>query len=958
VSWFLQGPFPLDLSSIQSSTRVALDAAEAALRAGLEVLVENDASPGNAPGLYIVWTTEPRYLVAGFWVVVGANWLESEDRPGERAPPFVQELLDAATEEVWWQNLEVHPREGNTWRPVVVVEWPPELSARSALPPPGVPARDIEAPEDAHEDDGDWLMPDAVRPRTAAVEEALTEDVGADDAPPLPARRSLLTVTRGELTRERSVHRGRFFMVNPDQLRPMAGAEMIPVWAWLQELSGLPDEHSEEERHYRGPPLELFGGRVGFPISGWLSPSLELRPGRPTDVIAGTLRDRDVGSQLRSYIRQAFGITGSILLSVVALAVLVYIAALPRPEAAPGVAIPEPQPAMSVCSAHHQPFVEELRCQIQAYTAEGSPDGPVCGDKGSRQSVMPTPDDLQADFCGLYDRRIDGWLSPDTGAGFAQEVAAQACFNVLGNPYAYSYGPNRYETREMADPASFLEASGLKLRALEELVQDLVGACDTYRNRTEHQVEGAIFAAHIGAPATRAAPALGGRERDRERESEPSALRELLAGHATSGMPDAIKRCFEAGIDEGPLAARRYADLCGGPDTSDRANDEKKGWEVLAAEEETGDLALIERYTRARFGEGRFLRAQNAPPLWECHLNLDGELQDPDMPRFVETTWDLTVPVPLRYGHAEARVTSQLVLDAALTAFEEDGTGPLTCWRVVDRRLARYTQAHPLLGAPEEGWPSVEQQLCGQVCAGRYRVRELDDQRPWVTPDTDLALCTTAEPPPTEEGILESIGEGQLDLLRLPWSGDRGWVPPGPDGICAFNLVAQSYFADAPEPILVDDSEPRVWAGEILSGSRIAGGVAAERERSDAAGAAATSADRLSRVGRARSLSTCGYVATQCFGELMMSVTGDRSLEPYQWLRTWNRKIDWLTGAKSRELDGLPWCQLVQPYLRDDLELPEGELDYPCAKGVLDTKQAMESALADLIDSGTGEVAP
>ena len=205
MSWFLQGPFPLDLSAIQSSTRVALDAAEAALRAGLEIQVENDASPGNTPGLYIVWTTEPRYLVAGFWVVVGANWMESEDRPGERAPPFVRELLDAATEEVWWQNLEVHPREGNTWRPVIVVEWPPELSARSALPPPGVPARDIEAPDEVVEDDGNWLVPDASRPRTALIEEALTEDVGGDDAIPLPARRSLVTVMRGELTRERSV---------------------------------------------------------------------------------------------------------------------------------------------------------------------------------------------------------------------------------------------------------------------------------------------------------------------------------------------------------------------------------------------------------------------------------------------------------------------------------------------------------------------------------------------------------------------------------------------------------------------------------------------------------------------------------------------------------------------------------------------------------------------------------
>ena len=42
-----------------------------------------------------------------------------------------------------------------------------------------------------------------------------------------------------------------------------------------------------------------------------------------------------------------------------------------------------PQPALSLCSADHEKFMEEFRCQIRAYALNADTDQPFCGDKGS-----------------------------------------------------------------------------------------------------------------------------------------------------------------------------------------------------------------------------------------------------------------------------------------------------------------------------------------------------------------------------------------------------------------------------------------------------------------------------------------------------------------------------------------------------------------------------------------------
>jgi len=948
MSFFLQGPFPLDPLALQGCARFALDAAEAVLRSGSESGLEREASDADEPGLYLLWSNDPDYAIVGFWLVFGPGFLESEAHVGERAPPYARALLDAATEEVWWRNLQVAPREGDTWRPTIILEWPSELAVRSMLAPPGVPIVEeaVDADDVPQEEDGDWLVPDAVEAKPAFLEEVHTEELKAEQPHALPARRSLIAMIRGELIRGRATHTGSFALLPPDSLRPVEGMEMLPIWAWLGDVAKTEPALEEAEHHLHGPAAELFGGRVGFPISGWLAPNLQILPARPADVLVGHLRERDIGSQIGIQVRRAASITVGILGTVILLAAVVYLAAQPSPLAKPPPPDQHPQPAMSLCSAYHQPFIEEFRCQLAAYASttrlDGSPDLSVCGDLNSGAKVRSIPDDLQADFCGLYDRRLEGRLSPDTNANFAEEAAAQACFNVLGHPYQYNAGTNQHGTRHMADPERFLYNPKLKLRALEDLVSDLVTTCDVNRSKLEHQTEGAIFATHLGAP-----PPAGA---DPEKPLEgPAGLRALVTDRATMGMPISIEPCFRAGIDEGPTATVDYMELCGEPEREADPDDPSViNWSILEGEE-TYELSLVERYTRARFGEGLSLQTDKAPALWTCHLNLIGELQTPDIPSYIQTPWEIAVPVALSYDHSEARVGSQLVLDAGLMAFEEDGLDGLICWSVVERRLARYTPAHPLFDAPDpEGWPSPEQQLCGQICAGRYRVKQPDELRPWVTSDQDLARCLNTSPLPEDERILSNLGGGALDQLRLPWNGARGWESPAAAALCAFNMVAQSQFEDDDNPLVAGDLDPRVWAGETSSGSRIAGGAPAETGNSDASGAAATAADRLQRVGRARSLSTCGYVATQCFTSIMLEITGNKGNEPYQWMRLWERSLDELNRSRTRELDDEPWCQLIQPYLSPDRSLPEGELDYPCAKGVLDTQLAVEATLRSL----------
>jgi hypothetical protein len=285
---------------------------------------------------------------------------------------------------------------------------------------------------------------------------------------------------------------------------------------------------------------------------------------------------------------------------------------------------------------------------------------------------------------------------------------------------------------------------------------------------------------------------------------------------------------------------------------------------------------------------------------------------------------------------------SQLGLDAALRSFAGGSDGGV-CWSVVAKQLERYAPVHPLLGELDPaGFPSEEQQLCGQVCAVGYRLRTSELGSDWVTQANDLALCVSRK----EVSAMDLTGVGTIDVLRLPWNGDArmGWAQPAEEAVCGFNLVGQQYM---PEAVLVENMAPPIWAGQVRGDAGILG---------TPDGAASRAAGNLSSYGRARSVSTCGHVATQCFMTGLLKVTGNHS-EAYLWMDKWN---DWLVDV-SEGISGTPgeedsaWCELIQPYVTLDGSLPEGQLDYPCAKGVDDTLRAFEDSLRDLASGAYAE---
>ena len=132
-----------------------------------------------------------------------------------------------------------------------------------------------------------------------------------------------------------------------------------------------------------------------------------------------------------------------------------------------------------------------------------------------------------------------------------------------------------------------------------------------------------------------------------------------------------------------------------------------------------------------------------------------------------------------------------------------------------------------------------------------------------------------------------------------------------------------------------------MWAGDTVKGSRIAGGKD---------GAAATAAKALSSYGGARSRTTCGYVAGQCFASLMVGVMGNRNNQLSSWQNEFSSAVTGVARVRPEELaEQNPWCRLVKPYLGQNGILPEGQLDFPCAKGVADAQENAVVALEQLI---------
>ena len=74
------------------------------------------------PGLYLILNDDGQNFprLVGFWVVFGHHYLEDGPQGApDKDPPYAQEILEALTEEVWWENYVVYPREGKTWNPLI-----------------------------------------------------------------------------------------------------------------------------------------------------------------------------------------------------------------------------------------------------------------------------------------------------------------------------------------------------------------------------------------------------------------------------------------------------------------------------------------------------------------------------------------------------------------------------------------------------------------------------------------------------------------------------------------------------------------------------------------------------------------------------------------------------------------------------------------------------------------------
>ncbi|MEC8380307.1 MAG: hypothetical protein VXZ96_08295 [Myxococcota bacterium] len=967
MNWLVIGhntkgdPYPFEASTVRGDTRKAISRYLEQLSTKSEVGLEKYRTAMRKPGLYLLlWVEGEDIHLAGFWGKFGSSYLSDGTRGApDRDPPYADKILEALTEEVWWKNsqLQVFPFKSNTWQPIILFEWPSELAYRSAMAPPGLPISKEEFATASEAELGAefWLerFEEEIDEPKAEGEQVAAVDEWRD----LSINRSLVMILKGKLQYSRVAHESAYHMVHPQFLGDPNLQTPLKLTNWLDELVGMNAfPVSEESQHFLGQPLELLDGRVGFPMSGWLTKSLSIWPMYPKDIRHVGMTPRDVGSKALAQLKQAAGISVLVLSVIGSLAFAVQEATKPRLKAAPNMAPPEVQPALSLCSADHEKFLEEFRCQIRAYAQNPDTDKPFCGDQNSNNPGISLAEDfenLQAVYCGIHHRKDDLWVWGKEGEGgytFGELAATKACFNVLGYPFEYrskkEYIGKDGQRLVLPEPKAFLNGQ-YTINQLANLLTDLDIACTTLKERTEMQVRGSVFASLVGAEST-------GREGRRE---EPAQLRALTAEKAMMGQKADLAKCFKTGLIQNPYDPRDSLSLCDGSlrekelliwQKLDRRF-ERSEEQLSVCDEPDGQIptrnlkscSMLSQYERARFGTDDGHDEDSKPDkLWRCHIDLSR--RDPPEKKLVTTYWDLSLPVPSNYNIGGAGVMRQIALDAGLRVFAEGNAtaakdlGP--CWDVVSKQLSRYEPVHPILADLEaEGWPTDEQQLCGQVCAAYFRFQRTDSRvsSEWKTPKQDLDACIHRGEP----GTFTSNSRGRLDRLLLPWNYDRNdqWVTPSYEQICAFNLIAQGYM---PDGYLPGELAPPVWAGDTNSTSRIAG---------DKDGPAVNAVQSLSRYGRPRSRSTCGYAASQCFASLMVDVMGTDSNQPSEWQVKLDQAILDIRQTRPQELEQTnPWCKHVQPYMGISGDLPEGQIDYPCAKGVDDAQQNAMLAIVDL----------
>lgn len=948
MNYRLSGHFTFEVGAAVASARSALGAIAEHLSSDGRFGSSGAPVEGRQEGLYFILTDEPKPAIAGFWLIFGSQYVETgPPGPPDRVPPYAKALFDAATEEVWWRNLRVSSSQNRRWSPVVVFEWLPAIAGRCALPPPGHPVVDAGGDEEEVDEDG-WLevanpwqveaggdMPAGaeVMPDPPESEELPTR---VAQRPDLPSKRSLLLAIRGELVRTRTTHKGSFFTVLPQP--GQAGGGAITMGDWLEQLAQAPVEQPELEGHALGAPVLLDDESCGFPASGWLTKDLLMWPEHPSNILPGDLSNRDIRAAWAVRTRAAVALTAASVLLNLGVSYGIERAAVPDPKVTEAPAEPAAQPALSVCSADHHKFVEEFRCQINDLASGNPSSKPTCGDRGSEDHRFPArEEDLRAGMCGLLDRQLDGPSGVGNLPGGAEDAlynyghlaAAQACFNVLGHPsHRYAQDPDYSgRGRMLADPDRFLTDPDLGIRSLQDLVDDLEYSCATYRSKMEDRMEGAVFATHIGASL----PSF------EDEDSEPQRLRRQLADRALRDLSRDTKECFYEGMRTGPDAVS-FERACGipGGGIAD-AFEEMEIWQELKGKgqlqlPEGEEPSVTKAYVRARFPGG--MDGDTTAKVWRCHLALDQAVpQDP-----APILWDINLPQPSVYGVSGNRgVRSQLTLDAAMLSFEE-GMEAGSCWEVVAELLNGYSPIFPLLGEPELGrWPPMEQQICGQVCAVRYRLKggEIPE---WLTQDTDVDLCVDLY----EDVSKRKPRRGRWDPLVLPWNGvEDEWSEPDFADACAFNLIGQNYLGGEEEAFLVEDQPWMAWAGGPGEGDDDSGSV----------GQAVQAVNNMTTFGGSRSRRTCGHVATQCFTSLMLEVTGTEFLESYQWHDRWVSEVDKLARSRpnTRAERYGPWCDLVYPYLTAEGVVTEGNIDYTCRSGVDNARTNVSDAIKRIV---------
>ena len=82
----------------------------------------------------------------------------------------------------------------------------------------------------------------------------------------------------------------------------------------------------------------------------------------------------------------------------------------------------------------------------------------------------------------------------------------------------------------------------------------------------------------------------------------------------------------------------------------------------------------------------------------------------------------------------------------------------------------------------------------------------------------------------------------------------------------------------------------------------------------------------------------------------MTNVMGDRSNQLSSWQKSFSDSVTVVARTNPEDLAiQNPWCKLVKPYLGQNGVLPEGQLDFPCAKGVSEAQENAVAALEQLI---------